>query len=340
MINDQGGIAGRKIKFIYYDDAFQPPKTVEQVRRLIESDEVALLFQMLGTAPNSAVAGYINKRKVPHLFISVNGDKWGDYKTYPWTMPFQPSARTEGQIYTKYALQQNPNAKFAILYQNDDLGKDYVAGVRDVLGADFDARAKAVSHEVSDPTMDTQLVVLKASGADVLISGTTAKFVAQTIRKIYELQWKALHLITNGATSVSSVINPAGPERAIGLVSSAYVKDPEDPEWADDKGMKDYLAFMQKYHSRADAKDFFNVYAYTAANLLMTVLRQCGDNLSRENIMRQAESLKDVETPTLLPGIKFNTSPTNHRPLQQLQLQRWDGTAWKRFGNIINGADL
>jgi branched-chain amino acid transport system substrate-binding protein len=338
MINDQGGIAGRKIKFIYYDDGFQPPKTVEQTRRLVENDEVALLFSMLGTAPNSAVVNYINQRKVPHLFLSVNGDKWGNYKTYPWTMPFAPSARTESQIYTKYALQQNPKAKFAILYQNDDLGKDYVAGVRDVLGADFDSRAKAVPYQLTDATMDTHLVVLKASEADVLISGTTAKFGAQAIRKLHELQWKVQHFIANGSSSASSVVIPAGAERAVGLISSAYVKDPNDVEWTNDEGVNDYRRFMQKYFPGGDAKDFFNMNAYTAASLLLHVLKQCGGHLSRENIMKQAESMKDVVLPTLLPGIKVNTSPTDHQPLQQLQLQRWDGNGWTRFGDIIEGA--
>ena len=340
MVNEKGGIAGRQIKYIYYDDGFQPPKTVEQVRRLIESDEVAFLFNMLGTAPNSAVVTYINQKKVPHLFLSVNGDKWGDYQKYPWTMGFAPSARTESQIYTKYALQQNPKARFAILYQNDDLGKDYVAGVRDVLGAEFDARATAMSHEVADPTIDSQVVSLKTTNADILLSGTTAKFAAQSIRKVFELQWKALHFIASGAASITGAINPAGPERAIGVVSSAYVKDASDPEWANDKGVADYVAFMQKYFPEGNPKDAYCIYAYTVALALMQVLKQCGDNLSRENIMRQAENLKELEIPTLLPGIKVNTSPTNHRPLRQVQLQRWEGAGWKRFGGTIEGANL
>jgi branched-chain amino acid transport system substrate-binding protein len=340
MINERGGVAGRQIKYIYYDDGFQPPKTLEQVRRLIESDEVAFLFNMLGTAPNSAAVTYINQKKVPHLFLSVNGDKWGDYQKYPWTMGFAPSARTESQIYTKYALQQNPKATFAILYQNDDLGKDYVAGVRDVLGAEFDARAKALPHEVADPTIDSQIVSLKATEADVLLSGTTAKFVAQSIRKVYELQWKMLHFIASGAASISGAINPAGPERAVGVISSAYVKDANDPEWANDKGVAEYVAFMQKYFPEGNPKDAYCIYAYTVALVLMQVLKQCGDSLSRENIMRQAESLRDLEVSTLLPGIRVNTSPTNHHPLRQVQLQRWEGAGWKRFGGIIEGANL
>jgi branched-chain amino acid transport system substrate-binding protein len=340
MVNEQGGVAGRKINYIYYDDGFQPPKTVEQVRRLIENDEVAFLFSMLGTAPNSAVVKYINAKKVPHLFLAVNGDKWGDYKLYPWTMPFAPSARIESQIYTKYALQQNPNAKFAILYQNDDLGKDYVAGVRDVLGAEFDSRAKAIAHEVTDPTVNSQIVSLQATGADVLISGSTAKFVAQSIRAVSDIRWKAMHFIATGATSIAGVINPAGPERAAGIISSAYVKDPSDPEWAKDKGVTDYLAFMQKYFPEGKPEDFYNIYGYTVTLALMQIFKQCGDKLSRENIMRQAENLKDLEIPTIVPGIKVDTSPTNHHPVRQVQLQRWDGTGWKRFGGIIEGANL
>lgn len=340
MINEKGGVAGRRIKYIYYDDGFQPPKTVEQVRRLVESDEVAFLFNMLGTAPNSAAVTYINQKKVPHLFLSVNGDKWGDYRKYPWTMGFAPSARTESQVYAKYALQQNPKARFAILYQNDDLGKDYVAGVRDVLGAEFDARAKAVSHEVADPTIDSQIVTLKTTDADVLLSGTTAKFAAQSIRKVYELQWKALHFIASGATSITGAINPAGPERAVGVISSAYVKDPSDPEWVNDRGIGDYVAFMQKYFPEGNPKDTYCTYAYTVALVLMQIFKQCDGKLSRENIMRQAESLKDLEVPTLLPGIKVNTSPTNHHPLRQVQLQRWEGAGWKRFGSVIEGANL
>ena len=340
MINEKGGVAGRQIKYIYYDDGFSPPKTVEQVRRLIESDEVAFLFNMLGTAPNSAVVNYINQKKVPHLFLSVNGDKWGDYQKYPWTMGFAPSARIESQIYIKYALLQNPGAKFAILYQNDDLGKDYVAGVRDVLGADFDARAKTISHEVTDPTIDSQVVSLKATGADVLLSGTTAKFAAQSIRKAAAIQWRAMHFIASGAASITGAINPAGPENAVGVLTSAYVKDANDPEWANDQGVADYVAFMQNYFPIGNPKDAYCVYAYTVALVLMQVFKQCGDKLTRENIMKQAETLKDLEIPTLLPGIKVNTSPTNHHPLRQVQLQRWEGAGWKRLGSVIEGANL
>ncbi len=341
MLNEQGGIAGHQIKYIYYDDAFNPAKTVEQTRRLIEGDNVAFLFNMLGTAPNSAVVKYINAAKVPHLFLSVNGDKWGDYQTYPWTMGFAPSARIEAQVFAKYALSQIPNAKFAVLYQNDDLGKDFVSGLRDVLGgARFDSVAQIASHEVTDPTIDSQIVSLRAGNADVLISGSTAKFVAQSIRKVYELGWKPMHFITSGAASVSSTINPVGPEKAQGVITSAYLKDAADPAWADDAGIKDYLAFMAKYFGDGNPKEGYNLYAYTVAMVLRKVLEQCNGNFSRENIMQQANNLKDVEIPTLLPGIRVNTSPTNHHPLQQIQLQRWEGAGWSRFGDIIQGANL
>jgi len=340
MLNDRGGIAGRKINFIYYDDAFNPSKTVEQTRRLIESDNVALLFSMLGTSPNSAVVKYINANKVPHLFLSVNGDKWGDYQTYPWTMGFAPSSRTEAQIFAKYALSQKPDAKFAVLYQNDDLGKDFVNGVRDVLGARYDTLVKAVSYEVTDPTIDSQVVTLRTTNADVLISGVTAKFAAQAIRKVFELDWKPMHFVTSGASSLSSTILPVGPEHAQGLITSVYAKDPADPAWAGDAGMKDYLAFMAKYFGDGNPKETLNLYGYTVTMVLQRLLEQCNGNFARDSIMAQANNLKNLEIPTLLPGIRVNTSPTNHHPLQQMQLQRLEGQAYVRFGSIIEGANL
>ena len=340
MINEQGGIAGRKINFIYYDDAFNPAKTVEQTRKLIESDNVAFLFSMLGTAPNSAVVKYINSNKVPHLFLSVNGDKWGDYENYPSTMGFAPSSRTEAQIFAKYALSQKPDAKFALLYQNDDLGKDFVNGLRDVLGAHYDTLVKAVSYEVTDPTIDSQIVTLRASNADVLITGATAKFGAQAIRKVYELDWKPMHFLTSGAASVASTIMPVGPERAVGLVTSVYIKDPSDPAWAEDAAIKDYMAFMAKYYGEGNPKEALNAYGYTVTTVLRRLLEQCGGNFSRESIMKQANNLRDLEIPTMLPGIRVNTSPTNHHPLQQMQLQRWDGKGYVRFGNIIEGSKI
>jgi branched-chain amino acid transport system substrate-binding protein len=340
MINEQGGIGGRQIKYIYYDDAFNPAKTVEQVRRLIEGDNVAFLFNMLGTAPNSAVVKYVNAQKVPHLFLSVNGDKWGDYQTYPWTMGFAPSARTEAQIFAKHALSQKADAKFGVLYQNDDLGKDFVAGLKDVLGARFASMATAVSHEVTDPTIDSQIVSLKSANPDVLISGTTAKFAAQSMRKIFELGWKPMHFIPSGTSSITATIIPVGPEKVQGVITSVYLKDVADPAWADDPGIKEYLAFMAKYFPEGNPKDGYNLYAYMVVGVLMQVLRQCNGNFSRENIMREANDLHDVEVPALLPGIRVNTSPTNHRPLRQMQLQRWEANGWARFGNIIEGANI
>lgn len=339
-LNDKGGIAGRKINYIYYDDGFSPPKTVEQVRRLIEQDKVAFLFNMLGTAPNSAVAKYVNQKKVPHLFLSVNGDKWGDYKNTPWTMGFAPSARIESQIYTKYVLQQKPDARFAILYQNDDLGKDYLGGVRDVLKDDFDKRATAVSYEVTDPTVDSQIINLRSTNADAIVLGGTAKFVAQGIRSITDLGWKPMVFLASGATSVAGVIEPVGRERALGVMSSAYVKDPNDPAWANDAAIAEYAAFMRDYFPAGNVKDTYNTYAYTVALVLMRVLEQCQGNFSRENIMRQATNLKNVEIPTLLPGVVVNTSPTNYHPLRQVQLMKWDGQTWSRFGKIIEGAEI
>jgi len=340
MLNDLGGVAGRKINFIMYDDAFNPSKTVEQTRRLIESDNVAFLFSMLGTAPNSAVVKYINAQKVPHLFLSVNGDKWGDYKSYPWTMGFAPSSRTEAQVFAKHALSQKPDAKFALLYQNDDLGKDFVAGLRDVFGDRYEAMVKAVSYEVTEPTIDSQIVTLRATNADALISGVTSKFAAQAIRKVYELGWKPMHYVTSGAASVASTIAPVGAERAEGLITSVYTKDPADPAWADDPGIKDYMAFMAKYFPTGNPKESLNAYGYTSASVLRVLLEQCKGNFSRENIMAQANNLKDVEVPTLLPGVRVNTSPTNHHPLRQMQLQRFEGQGYKRIGSIIEGTML
>lgn len=334
-VNEQGGIAGRKLSFIVYDDGFSPPKTLEQTRRLIEQDRVAFLFNMLGTAPNNAVVRYVNQRQVPHLFLSVNGDKWGDYQAHPWTMGFAPSARTEAQVFLRHALSEKPDARFALLHQNDDFGRDYVAGMKDILGGQFDARVKVASHEVTDPTVDSQLIALQ--GADVLISGTTAKFVAMAIRRVHELGWRAAHYIASGASSVSGVIQPAGVERAVGVISSAYLKDPNDPAWAEDAGMKAYRGFMAKYLADADTKDIYYTYATMVTEVLMVVLRQCGGEFTRPRIMKEAANLRDVAHPLLLPGIRVNTSPTDYRPLEQLQLVRWDGRQWQRFGDVIEG---
>jgi len=338
MLNEQGGIAGRKINYIILDDGFAPPKTLEQTRRLIEQDDVAFLFSQLGTGPNSAIVKYVNGLGVPHLFLSVNGDKWGDTKSYPWTIPFAPSARIEAQIFVKHAQQQNPKAKFALLYQNDDLGRDFVAGAKDVLGAQFDSLVKTASYEVTDPTIDSQLIQLQATGADVLISGVTGKFGAMVIRKASDLGWKAMHFVPSGVASVTSTINPAGPERAVGVITSVYAKDPSDPAWADDAAMKAYKAFMAKHFPEGNPNESYNAYGYMTAMVLHRVLEQCNGNFSRANVMAQVNNLKALENPMLLPGIKVNTSPTNHHPLRQMQLQRWNGKNWERFGPIIEGA--
>jgi branched-chain amino acid transport system substrate-binding protein len=339
MVNDQGGVGGRRIDFISYDDAYSPPKTVEQVRRLIEEDKVALLFNTLGTPSNTAIQRYVNQKKVPHLFISTGADKWGDYQHFPWTMGFQPSYRTEAQIYTKYMLAQNPDAKLAILYQNDDFGKDYPAGVRDVLGDQYGKIVVAeATYEVTDPTIDSQLATLKASGADVLLVAATPKFAAQAIRKVHDLDWKPTFFLTNVSISVGAVIQPAGPENAVGIISTNYLKDPTDPAWNDDAGMNEWRAFMAKYVPGADMTDAGYVFAYAVSTTMLQVLKQCDGNFSRDNIMKQAANLHDLKPATLLPGITVNTSPTNFHPIRALQLEKWDGKTWARFGDVIEGA--
>lgn len=340
MLNEQGGIAGRKINYIILDDGFSPPKTLEQTRKLVEEEEVAFLFSQLGTGPNSAIVKYVNQKGVPHLFLSVNGDKWGNFKEYPWTLPFAPSARIEGQIFIKYALQQNPKAKIAILYQNDDLGRDFVAGAKELLGDKYDATVKALSYEVTDATVDSQLIQLQASGADVLISGVTGKFGAMAIRKVADMGWKCSHFITSGVASVNSTIKPAGMDRSTGVITSVYAKDVTDPSWADDPAVKTYRAFMAKHFPEGNPDETYNAYGYMVAMVMHRVLEQCNGNFSRANILAQANNLKNLENPMLLPGIKVNTSPTNHHPLQQMQLQRWAGTKWERFGPIIEGTKL
>ena len=338
MVNEQGGVAGRKINFISLDDGYSPPKTVEQVRRLIEQDQVAFLFQTLGTPTNSAIQKYVNQKKVPHLFISTGADKWGDYEHFPWTMGYQPSYRTEAQIYTKYLLKQKPDAKIAILYQNDDFGKDYPAGVKDVLGDKFDKMVTMQSYETSDATIDSQLTALQGSGADALVVGATPKFAAQAIKKVHDLGWHPMFFMTNVSNSVGAVITPAGPENAIGMLSTIYQKDPTDHRWDNDAGMNEWRAFMAKYMPGADVTDLNYVFAYGVSKTMLQVLKQCGDDFSRANIMKQAANLKNVEIPVLLPGIKVNTSPTNFHPIRAMQLVKWDGTTWVPFGEIIEGA--
>jgi len=339
MVNDQGGVAGRKIDFISLDDNYSPPKTVEQIRKLVEEDKVAFTFGTLGTPTNSAIVRYLNLKKVPHLFVSTGADKWGDYKNTPWTIGWQPSYRTEAQIYTKYILQQKPNAKIGILYQNDDFGKDYPAGVKDVLGDKFDKTVVMASYEVTDPTIDNQIISLQASGADVLLVAATPKGAAQSIRKVHDLNWKPMFIMTNVSISVGAVMTPAGPENGIGIISAGYLKDSTDPEWKNDKGMTEWRDFMNKYMPGADQTDGGYISAYGLSHTMLQVLKQCNGNFSRENIMKQVTSLHDVENPVLLPGIKINTSPTNFHPIRAMQLMKWDGKTWVRFGDIIHGAE-
>ena len=339
MVNDQGGVAGHKINFISYDDGYSPPKTVEQVRRLIEEDQVDFLFNTLGTPTNSAIQRYVNQKKVPHLFISTGADKWGDPQHFPWTMGFQPSYRTEAQIYTKYVLDNVKDPKIAILYQNDDFGKDYPAGVKDVLGDKFDKMVVSSSYETTDATLDSQLNTLQASGANVLLVAAIPKFAAMSIRKVYDLGWKPMFFMSNVSISVGSVLTPAGPDKAVGMVSTGYLKDPVDPSWANDPGMQEWRDFMAKNMPGADVTDASYVFAYSVSKAMMQVLKQCNGDFSRENVMKQAANLHDLEIPTLLPGIKVNTSPTNFHPIRAMQLEKWDGKTWKLFGNVIQGAD-
>ncbi len=338
-INDAGGFQGRKLNFITYDDGYSPPKTVEQTRRLVEQDKVSFVFNSLGTPTQSAVHRYMQQRKVPHLFLATGADKWADPQNFPWTIGWQPSYRTEAQIYAKAMLEQKPNAKMALLYQNDDFGKDYLAGVRDVLGARFDTMVKAVSHEVTDATIDSQVVQLHSLGCDVLLTATTPKFAAQTIRKVFDIGWRpALHFITNVSISVAAVMNPAGAEKGVGIITSAYLKDPTDPAWANDTGMKEWRDWMKAHMPDANQDDGNYVYSYGVCKTIMQVLTQCNGDFSRENVMKQATSLNRVANPSLINGITVSTSGTNYHPIKQMQLAKWDGRTFARFGNIIEGA--
>lgn len=339
MINDQGGVDGHKINFLSYDDGYSPPKTVEQVRRLIEEDQVAILFNTLGTPTNTAIERYTNLKKVPNLFISTGADKWGDYKHFPWTMGYQPSYRTEAQIYTKYMLSQNPKAKLAILYQNDDFGKDYPAGVKDVLGDKYGSVVvKETSYETTDATIDSQIASLQASGADTLLVAATPKFAAQAIKKVHDLGWHPTFFLTNVSISVGSVMAPAGAENGIGIITTGYMKDPTDPAFKDDPGMNQWRAFMAKYMPGTDLTDANPVFAYGVSSVLLQVLEQCKGDFSRTNIMKQAANLHNAPDPVLLPGITVNTSPTNFHPIRAMQLQKWTGKTWERFGDVIAGA--
>ncbi|AHY55412.1 hypothetical protein BJS_04939 [Bradyrhizobium japonicum SEMIA 5079] len=336
MINDQGGINGRKINLIQYDDAYSPPKAVEQIRKLVESDEVLLTFQIIGTPVNAAVQKYLNSKKVPQLFAATGASRFTDPKNFPWTMGFNPNYFVEGRIYGQYILKEHPNAKIGVLYQNDDLGKDYLNGIKAGLG---DKAAKMIvteaSYEVSDPTVDSQILKIKDAGADLFFSATTPKQAAQAIKKIAEMGWHPIQIVDINATSVGAVLKPAGLDAAKGLISVNYGKEPLDPTWKDDPGLKKYFDFMAKYYPDGDKDSNFNTYGYSTAQLLVHVLKQCGDDLTRENVMKQAASLKDVTSDTALPGIKANTSATDYRVNKQLQMMKFNGERWELFGPIL-----
>src|ERR1700736_4649338 len=336
-INAEGGINGRKINFISYDDGYSPPKAVEQARKLVESDEVLVVFNPLGTPSNSAIQKYLNAKKVPQLFVATGATKWNDPKDFPWTMGWQPSYQSEAHIYAKYLMKEKPAGKIAVLYQNDDFGKDYLKGLKDGLGAKASIIIAEEGYETTEPTVDGHIVKLKASGADVFISITTPKFAAQAIKKLAEIDWHPLHIVSNVSASVGGVMQPAGFENSQGMLSAAYAKDGADPQWDNDPGMKKFFEFLAKYYPDANKLDGSVVYGYGVAQTLVHVLKQCGDDLTRENVMKQAAGLKNFETDTLLPGIKINTSPTDFAPINQLKMMRFKGEKWDLFGEIISG---
>ncbi|HXW24345.1 MAG TPA: ABC transporter substrate-binding protein [Xanthobacteraceae bacterium] len=335
-INADGGINGRKIAFISYDDGYSPPKAVEQARKLVESDEVLFLFYPLGTPSNSAIQKYMNARKVPQLFVATGATKWNDPKNFPWTMGWSPSYQGEGHIYAQYLLAHHPGGKIGVLYQNDDYGKDYVKGLTDGLRGRIPIVA-AYPYETSDPTVDSQIVALKASGADIFFDVTTPKFASQAIKKTAEIGWNPVHLLNTVSRSIGSVIKPVGFENAQGILSAGYTKDPTDPSWADDPEFERWLEFMDKYYPEGDKTNGISVVAYATTETVVQVLRQCADNLTRENVMKQAANLKDLRVEMLLPGITINTGPDDYAPLKQMQMMRFKGDHWEIFGPMLNG---
>jgi branched-chain amino acid transport system substrate-binding protein len=339
MLNEQGGINGRKVTFISRDDSYSPPKTVELVRQLVEQDQVLLLFHTLGTPPNMAIHGYLNDNKVPQLFPATGADQWNDPKHFPWTMMWLPAYGTEARIYAHYILKNLPNAKIAVLYQNDDFGKDYLIGLKVGLGDKADKMIVAAqSYETTDPTVDSQVVALQASGADVLLTAAIPKFAAQAIRKVYDIGWKPTHFLTSVANSVGTTMKSAGLEKGVGVISAAFTKDPTDPQWQDTPEYKEWLAFMNKSGLSANITDAQTTVGYSEVQTMVAVLKASGDNLTRENIMKQAASLHDLKLPMLLPGITLSTSPDDFSPIKQMQLEKFDGTTWKLFGEIISGS--
>jgi branched-chain amino acid transport system substrate-binding protein len=335
-VNEEGGVNGRLLNMISYDDSYSPPKTVEMARKLVEQDNVLLIFQPLGTPPNSAIQKYMNAKKVPQLFVATGATKWNDPKHFPWTMGWQPNYQTEARIYAAHILKNKPNAKIAVLYQNDDYGKDYLKGFKDGLGDKAKTMiVKEASYEVTDPTVDSQMAQLQASGADTFFNITTPKFAAQAIRKAWDSGWKPLHYLNNVSASIGSVLTPAGLDKSAGLITTQYIKDADDPEWKNDKAVLDWVAFMKKYYPEGNLHDASNMYGYTVAQTMVQVIKQCGNDLSRANVMKQAANLKDFTPATLLPGIKINTSPTDFAPIESVQLAKFDGKTWVRFGEVM-----
>ena len=338
MINEQGGINGRKINLVSLDDGYSPPKTVEQVRRLVEQEQVAFLFNTLGTAPNVAIRQYLNDNKVPQLFVSTGASMFSDPKHFPWTMGFNPNYQTEAHIYGKYILATKPDAKISVLCQNDGFGKDYLIGLKEALGADRAGMiVKEASYETSEPTIDSQIVTLQGSGADVIVIGATPKFGAQAIRKTFDLGWTPVRIVSNVTSSVNAALKPAGLEKSKGLITATYGKDPNDPRWKDDPGLKAWKDFTTKYMSPTEFTDLNAVYGFGAAATMVQVLKQCGNDLSRENIMRQAANIKDLVLPMGLPGAAINTSPDNYSPIRQMQLSMFNGESWELFGDLLTG---
>ena len=334
MLNEQGGIGGRQIELVSLDDGYSPPRTVEQTRRLVEQESVLFLFSSFGTPTNTAIHKYVNAKKVPHLFIASIGSKWADPQHYPWTMALMQDQGTEATAHAAWLVKNHPNAKVGVLYQNDDFGKDYLKGLKDALGQKAVAMIVAeASYEVTDPTIDSQIIALKSSGADTLFTFASPKFAALSIRKTYDIGWRPLHIVAQPGTSVGAVLRPAGLEKSVGLIAASFLKDPTDPQWRDDPAMKAWLAWMKKYYSEGDVTDWINVFGYTLAQAMAHVLKQCGDNLTRENVMAQAAQLNNLELPMLLPGIRISTSSTDYRTIKQLQLQRFDGARWVRLND-------
>lgn len=336
-VNEEGGINGRKINFVSYDDGYSPPKAVEQARKLVESDEVLLIFQSLGTPSNSAISKYMNMKKVPQLLVATGATHFGDPENAPWTMGWQPNYQSEGIIYGRWIATEMPDAKIGVMYQNDDFGKDVLNGLKAGLGDKADMIVAEASYEVAEPVVDSQVVKLKASGADVFVNIATPKFAAQAIKKAHEIGWEATQIVANVSNSVGAVLTPAGLEASTGLVSTAYLKDMQDPQWADDQGAKDWNAFMDKYYPDGDKASSFTTYGYSVAQTMVHILEQAGDDLSRENVLKQAASMKDVSLPLFLPGMTMNTTETDYFPIEQMQLMRFNGERWETFGDIISG---